>query len=388
MADRHRKQERGRRVGLIVAGIATAVADERRRAPAVPLDVDAYCGTDAERSQTFPDALYDAVRDATCDHAGDGMTSPAPQGAAAAPHDTVLLVGPGWLGKVTAVRLAARGATVATLQRSVPVSTSPDVVALTGDIADAARGPEQLATLVAVVRAALPARIDHLVVCIAPSRARGDDYGVYPQAAAGAAALANALHIRSVLYVSSTGVYDRQDGSEVTEQSAITPHDARVQALYDAEQRIATVAHHADATVHIVRAAGLYGPARDPMARFVDPAFVAGDVWCNFSWRDDVISAIAHLLRHDRALGVRIFNCTDGTPLRATAIASTLTGRVVHRPEERAAIDRSAPVRSGRSNQRVNIDALLATGWRPAAPTVYDGLRLLGHQVPHAAPAS
>ena len=170
------------------------------------------------------------------------MTSPAPQGAAASPHDTVLLVGPGWLGKIAAVRLAARGATVATLQRSVPVSTSPDVVALTGDIADAARGPEPLATLVAVVRSALPARIDHLVVCIAPSRARGDDYTVYPQAAAGAAALAHALHIRSVLYVSSTGVYDRQDGSEVTEQVAIDPHDARGHALYDAEQRIATVA--------------------------------------------------------------------------------------------------------------------------------------------------
>ena len=147
MVDRHRKQVRGNRVGLIVAGVETAVADERRRAPAVRLDVDAYCGTDAERSQTFPDAVHHAVRDATCDHAGDGMTSPAPQGAAAAPHDTVLLVGPGWLGKLAAVRLAARGATVATLQRSVPVSTSPDVVALTGDIADAARGPEQLATL-------------------------------------------------------------------------------------------------------------------------------------------------------------------------------------------------------------------------------------------------
>jgi nucleoside-diphosphate-sugar epimerase len=200
--------------------------------------------------------------------------------------------------------------------------------------------------------------------------------------------LAKALHIRSVLYVSSTGVYDRQDGSEVTEQSAITPHDARVHALYDAEQRIATVAHYADATVHIVRAAGLYGPARDPVARLADPAFAASDVWCNFSWRDDVISAIAHLLQHDRAPGVRIFNCADGTPLRSAAIASTLTGRAVHTPEERAPVDGATPVRSGRSNQRVNIDALLATGWRPAAPTVYDGLRLLGHQVPHAAAAS
>ena len=190
------------------------------------------------------------------------------------------------------------------------------------------------------------------------------------------------MGIRSVLYVSSTGVYDRHDGSEVTEQSPITPHDARVQALYDAEQRIATVADDRDATVHIVRAAGLYGPQRDPAARLADPAFAAGDVWCNFSWRDDVIAAITHLLATDRAPGVRVFNCADGAPLRASAIAATVTGRRVDAAPPLAPDHGAAPVRSGRSNQRINVDALLATGWRPVAPTVYDGLRLLGHQVP------
>jgi hypothetical protein len=99
------------------------------------------------------------------------------------------------------------------------------------------------------------------------------------------------------------------------------------------------------------------------------------------------------MLHHDRAPGVRTFNCADGTPLRSSDIAATLTGRTMHAPHERASIerapiDRSAPVRSGRSNQRINVDALLATGWRPAAPTVFDGLRLLGHQVPLAAAAS
>lgn len=316
------------------------------------------------------------------------MTSVHPEGTAAALHGRVLLVGPGWLGQATAVHLAARGATVATLRRSPGTSTIPHVVALTGDIADAARAPEALATLLATVRAAFPPPIDHLVVCIAPSRARGDDYGIYPQAAAGAAALANALGIRSVLYVSSTGVYDRHDGSEVTEMSAIEPRDARVQALYDAEQRIAAAARDHHAAVRIVRAAGLYGPHRDPAARLADPAFAAGDVWCNFSWRDDVVSAIAHLLQHDRAPGVRIFNCADGTPLPSSVIAATLTGRPLITPTERAPLDGAAPVRSGRSNQRINVDALLATGWRPIAPTVYDGLRLLGHQLPLAAAAS
>ncbi|QJR34659.1 NAD-dependent epimerase/dehydratase family protein [Gemmatimonas groenlandica] len=320
------------------------------------------------------------------------MTSVQPESTAARLHGTVLLVGPGWLGQVTAERLAALGATVATLQRSATTSTNSDVVALTGNIADAARGPERLAALQAVVRSALPAPVDHLVVCIAPSRASGDDYGVYPAAAAGAAALAQALEIKSVLYVSSTGVYDRHDGGVVTEQSAIEPRDARVQALYDAEQRISAVAMDLEATVRIVRAAGLYGPQRDPAARLADPAFAAGDVWCNFSWRDDVVSAIVHLLQHERAPGVRVFNCADGTPLRSSVIAATLTGRPINAPVERAALDGAAldgaaPVRSGRSNQRINVDALLATGWRPVAPTVFDGLRLLGHLVPFASAA-
>jgi nucleoside-diphosphate-sugar epimerase len=298
---------------------------------------------------------------------------------------TILVVGPGWLGRPLAEQLAADGNVVFTLQRSAPSGAAPHagITPLTGDIATATEG-----LAFAARGAMLPARIDHLVVCVAPSRARGDDYAIYPQAAAGAAALAHAMGIRSVLYVSSTGVYDRHDGSEVTERSLITPHDARVQALFDAEQRIATVAQDPNATVHIVRAAGLYGPQRDPAARLADPAFAAGDVWCNFSWRDDVISAIAHLLQHDRAPGVRIFNCADGTPLRSSDIAATLTGRAVHTPEERAPVDPGAPVRSGRSNQRISIDALLATGWRPVAPTVYDGLRLLGHQVPLAVATS
>ncbi len=322
------------------------------------------------------------------------MTRPESQRATARLDTTVLLIGPGWLGQVVAAQLAALGATVAVLQRT-PRASSSDILALTGDIASAARGPEQLAALQSVVQTALPGPIGHLVVCIAPSRTRGDDHGIYSQAAAGVAVLARALRIRSVLYVSSTGVYDRHDGSEVTEQSSIVPRDTRGQALYDAEQRIAAVADDDDVTVHIVRAAGLYGPQRDPAARLADPALAAGNVWCNFAWRDDVVSAITHLLMHDRAPGVRVFNCADGTPLRSSAIAATLAGRAMDSlmdssmdssmdATEHTVIDRVAPLRRGRSNQRINVNALKATGWRPIAPSVYDGLRLLGHQVPPA----
>jgi len=93
-------------------------------------------------------------------------------------------------------------------------------------------------TALALLRSALPPTIHHMVVCIAPSFARGDNYELYPKAAAGVCALAASMDIRSVLYVSRTGVYDRKDGSEVSEQSVIEPKDARVQALHDAEQRM------------------------------------------------------------------------------------------------------------------------------------------------------
>ena len=312
------------------------------------------------------------------------MTAHAPQATSLRGH-RVLLVGPGWLGQAVANHWASLGSTVGVLQRSARVSDAR-VAAIAGDITHAAAEPSSRDALCAAVARALPSPIDHLVVCIAPSRARGDDYSLYPRAAAGVAALARTLRIGSVMYVSSTGVYDRQDGSEVTEQSPITPHDARVQALHDAEQQLLQLADDHRTTVHIVRAAGLYGPQRDPIARFTDPAFTAGDVWCNFSWRDDVVSAMTHLLTHDRAPGARLFNCADGTPLRASTIAATLTGHPVASitagtPAPRVA-NAAAPVRSGRSNQRVNVDALRATGWRPLAPTVFDGLRLLGHAVP------
>jgi hypothetical protein len=40
-----------------------------------------------------------------------------------------------------------------------------------------------------------------------------------------------------------------------------------------------------------------------------------------------------------------------------------------------------------RSNQRVSSAALLATGWRPMAPSIFDGLALLGHPLPGLATA-
>ncbi|WP_396203454.1 NAD-dependent epimerase/dehydratase family protein [Gemmatimonas sp.] len=287
----------------------------------------------------------------------------------------VLVVGPGWLGSPVAVALAEAGHQVWTLSRSGSAAPA-GCTAVAGDIALAVTREGRASLL-----ARLPHTIRHLVVCVAPSSSRGDSYAIYPAAARGAAALAEALGVTSVVYVSSTGIYDRQDGSEVNEHTLIEPTNDRVQVLFDAE-RLMLAAATACRAVHVLRAAGLYGPGRDPAARFAAGA-TPSRIWCNFSWRDDVVSAIAHCLALPPSGAGAVFNCTDNTPVRAGDIAQALTGRPADDTVTAGAAGAVAgPVRAGRSNQRISSAALLNAGWRPEVPDVYAGLRRLGHALP------
>jgi nucleoside-diphosphate-sugar epimerase len=283
----------------------------------------------------------------------------------------LVLVGPGWLGAPLAETLArarGQGGRVWTVSRS----GRPAPAGCHALCADITRGPDETA-----IAATLTAPIDAIVVCVAPSGTLGDSYAVYPAAARGAARLAAAFGVRAVVYLSSTGVYDRQDGSMVNEQTLIAPSNARVQALFDAELTVLATAS-GDRSATVLRAAGLYGPGRDPAARFAGGATPAA-TWCNFSWRDDVISAVTHVLALPPTGRGVIYNVTDDHPVQAGDITYALTGA---HSEQAGPADAAGPVRAGRSNQRVSSAALLATGWRPLATTVFDGLAMLGHPLP------
>lgn len=291
-----------------------------------------------------------------------------------------LVVGPGWLGAPAAITLAAAAAVhegrVFCLSRTTR-SAPAGCIAVSGDITQGVHN--------AALLAALPAQVSRLVVCVAPSSARGDSYAIYPAAARGAATLAEALGVTSVVYVSSTGIYDRQDGSDVDERTLIVPGNDRVHALMDAELTMLATASSSRA-VTVLRAAGLYGPGRDPGPRFAR-ASTAPDIWCNFSWRDDVVAAIAHTLAMPATGTGAVFNCTDNTPVQAGLITQALTGRAAGDDREDATSSESAAVvsssvRAGRSNQRVSSAALMATGWAPMMPNIFAGLRALGHALP------
>lgn len=291
----------------------------------------------------------------------------------------LVVVGPGWLGSALAATLANAGARVWTVQRSEPATTTTGVTALQGDVRAGADAPWT---------AALPNRLDHVVVCVAPGRQASDGYAeTYPSAVLAAKAIARARGARTVLYTSSTGVYGRTDGGTSRETDAIVPRDARQQALMDAEAPLLGNGAPDDPVGIVLRVAGLYGPGRDPGARY-RAATTAGDAamldgWTNLAWRDDVIGAIQHLLtlRDSRPFAPgsgHCFNCADGASMRVRDIAWALGADHLNTTP-------SSPARpaaqSGRSNQRVMVEALRATGWTPSMPTVLHGLAALGHPI-------
>ncbi len=316
--------------------------------------------------------------------------STGPPGPAPLAGSRVLLVGPGWLGGHIVHRLRALGADVWTLRRTAapPAGSTayeeadgggrptPDPQRLTGDIALASQNDALIACL--------PAPLTHVVLCIAPSRSRGDTHASsYPPAARGAVALAARLGARSVLYTSSTGVYGRTDGALVDEDTPLARNDERQRALVDAEEIVLTDAVTAGMGAVVLRVAGLYGPGRDPAGRLMEAAAqgALSDSWGNYAFRDDVASAATHLLADLRfQRGGHVFNCADGHPMRADAVVQGL-GVDPTRLSEVSSTTIATRREVARSNQRVVVDRLLATGWTPSMPTVLHGLAQLGHAV-------
>ncbi len=292
----------------------------------------------------------------------------------------VLILGAGWLGRPLGESWAAQGAVVTTVRRRdhAPVAGGH---AVAFDLAAVAGAHEE------AVRAAWPATIvpltfDVVVAAVAPDRAQGDDHtSTYPAAASASVALARASGARVLAWVSSTGVYGYTDGREVFEHSPRTGEGAAHDALCQAEDT-ALAAPSDVMTVGVFRVTGLYGPGRDPAARYRDAQSLAGRSaqWLNLAWRDDVISAIQFwthaALRNEPVPNV--LNVADGTPLtvaEAARLVAQADGRAFVPPADSDVV--SPPVRS---NQRIRIEALRGMGWSPDVPHLRLGLRKLGYE--------
>jgi nucleoside-diphosphate-sugar epimerase len=80
-------------------------------------------------------------------------------------------------------------------------------------------------------------------------------------------AFAQAPHLRSIVYLSTVGVYGDRGGDWVDEDAPADPHSARSRNRYMAEQSWRGLGARRGVAVAILRLAGIYGPGRNALTQ-------------------------------------------------------------------------------------------------------------------------
>jgi nucleoside-diphosphate-sugar epimerase len=174
-------------------------------------------------------------------------------------------------------------------------------------------------------------KFDIAVHCAASSRGGGiESYQmVYRD---GCRNLADILQPRCLIYTSSTSVYPQVDGEIVDETSTAQPTSATGRVIREAEQTVL------QANGIVMRLAGLYGPGRSFLLR----TFLEGQAsidfredspstpdgrWINQVHRQDVVSALVHVIERNTDLGGEIFNVCDSRPMTQRAVYRVMSRR-------------------------------------------------------------
>ncbi|MBP1923139.1 nucleoside-diphosphate-sugar epimerase [Halorubrum alkaliphilum] len=183
-----------------------------------------------------------------------------------------------------------------------------------------------------------------------------------------------------LVYTSSTGVYGDHDGGWVDESTPIDPTTEKTRVLATAETVALeeTAEYGIDGTV--ARFAGLYGPERYRLGRYIDGPVTAG--YLNMVHRDDAAGAIRHVLETDRARGEAVV-VVDDEPADKHAFADWLADECgVGRPEKRSKAERiadgdlsAAARRRIRTSKRCSNDRLRELGYELVYPTFREGYR-------------
>ena len=288
---------------------------------------------------------------------------------------TVVVVGCGYIGCALAGQLAEAGHEVTGVRRS------PDGLERVAAIDDSVEAIRADATL--------PATLDSLpdadaVVFAASAGGRGADVAreVYVEG------LRNVLEEYGtratppdrLVYTSSTGVYGDHDGGWVDETTPIEPTTAKTRVLATAETvaLTETEAYGIDGTV--ARFAGLYGPDRYRLGRYLDGPVTAG--YLNMVHRDDAAGAVRYLLEADVARGEPVV-VVDDEPVDKHTFADWLAAECgVDAPPKRSKAERiadgdlsTAAARRIRTSKRCSNEKLRALGYEFVYPTFRTGYR-------------
>lgn len=123
--------------------------------------------------------------------------------------------------------------------------------------------------------------------------------------------------VERLVYVSTSGVYGDCQGEFIDETREVAPRNARALRRVDAERRLRRWARGTQCTVSIVRAPGIYGENRLPLARLAKGTPVlaaADDVHTNHIHADDLARIVVAALFHGSPQ--RVYHASDDSNLK------------------------------------------------------------------------
>jgi nucleoside-diphosphate-sugar epimerase len=174
-----------------------------------------------------------------------------------------------------------------------------------------------------------------------------------------------------LLYTSSTGVYGDHGGDWVDETTPIEPTTTKTQVLADAESVAIERAERVGMEPTVVRLAGLYGPDRYRIGRFLDRPVTEG--WSNLLHREDAAGICRFLL--ERTAPPELVLAVDDEPVSKWALADWLATELDEpRPPKRTRHER---LHSGDHGERTRRRLLTSKRCRN------DRLRRMGYVFEH-----
>ena len=280
----------------------------------------------------------------------------------------VLVLGAGYSGRMIARTLVGQGTDVVGTNRSEEKAAllmkhgiRPEVYAGDG--------------FTPALRAILP-EITHLILSIAPN-----DVGDPVLNDLRAAGLATLPMLKSIVYLSTVGVYGDHGGAWIDETTECRPTSRRSNLRLEAEKDWQRFADGAGVGLTILRLSGIYGPGRNAFANLRNGTAKRinkpGQVF-NRIHVDDIAAATCHLLSSGQT---GLFNVTDNEPAPpqdVVAFAASLMG--VDTPPE-IPFEQAQMTPMGRSFyedcKRVSNRKLAESGYKLLYPSYREAMRAM-----------
>ena len=180
-----------------------------------------------------------------------------------------------------------------------------------------------------------------------------------------------------LVYTSSTGVYGDHDGEWVDEETPLDPTTEKTEVLAEAERLAREVAPEHGIDGAVARFAGLYGPDRYRLDRYLEGPVTEG--YLNMIHRDDAAGVVRFMLEPtDKDLLVAV----DDEPVDKWTFADWLADECgVERPPKRTKAERleddisEAARRRILTSKRCSNDRLRKLGYEFRYPTYREGYR-------------